>query len=150
MNRAPGGPVGRGRVVAAPMVAALTLGSAVVACGGDDERERAHVLVRVDALRDATGAPADDRRRLLEALRSAKGDAPTIAAVRDRCVTAYADLIEANAIEEGARAAMATGEKVDTLLLAKQLETATRLLESSRASMPACDRAVTDLRAEKP
>lgn len=142
-----------GRVSAWPApawLACLALGWGASGCGGDDERDRANVLVRVDTLRDAAGAPAEDRRRLLEALRTAKGETPAIAAVRDRCVAAYADLIEANAIEEGARAAMATGEKVDTLLLAKQLEQATKLLESSRTSMPACDRAVTDLRAARP
>ena len=46
------------------------LAAAVVSCGsGEAERDRANVLVRVDTLRDATGAPAEDRRRLLEALR---------------------------------------------------------------------------------
>ena len=45
---------------------------------------------------------------------------------------------------------MAGGKKVDTIALAKQLDDATRLLESSREKMPSCDRAASKLRATRP
>jgi hypothetical protein len=128
----------------------LTALALAAGCGDTTAEERRQVLVRIDALRDATGAPAAERARLVEALRLVKADEPTVLAARDRCVAAYADLVQANALEEEARAAMATGEKVDTLLLAQRLDVATKLLESSRAAMPACDRAVTELRAVRP
>jgi hypothetical protein len=123
--------------------------SMLAACSGDDARERTEVLRRIDALRDAAGASVADRRQLLEALRGARASQSTVAEARDRCVTAYADLIDANEIEESARKLMATGERVDTLALAAQLDRATKLLEQSREGMPACDQAATRLRATK-
>ncbi len=129
----------------------LLLGGALVACGwiacgGDDARERREAVRRIDALRDAVGASVADRRALLAALKDVKGGQTAVGEARDRCVAAYTDLIDANEIEESARAAMATGERVDTLALAQQLDRATKLLERSRENMRGCDQAATALR----
>lgn len=131
-----------------PLGALLVL--LLAGCSGDDTRERTEVLRRIDALRDAPGASVVDRRELLDALKEAPAGQPPIAEARDRCAAAYTDLIDANEIEESARKLMGAGEKVDTLALAAQLDRATRLLERSRESMPACDQAATKLRATRP
>jgi hypothetical protein len=136
------------RVVAWALAGALCA-PPLAACSGDDARERTEVLRRIDALRDAAGASVADRRQLLDALKGASAGQVAVAEARDRCAAAYTDLIDATEIEESARKLMGTGEKVDTLALAAQLDRATRLLEQSRESMPGCDAAATRLRAAK-
>lgn len=124
----------------------LVLAGGALGCGGDDAKERREAVRRIDALRDAAGASVADRRALLAALKGVPGGQSAVADARDRCVAAYTDLVDATEIEESARAAMATGEKVDTIVLADRLDRASRLLERSRLNMPGCDEAAAALR----
>lgn len=136
---------------AALTLAALASAALVFAgCPNEDAMERHQVLLRIDALRDATSVPLDRRRELLDALRTTRAGLVLGAEARDTCVAAYTDLIDAAEREEAARRAMESGERTDPLAVVKALDDAEKLLDRSRENMPRCDQAATRLRAFKP
>jgi hypothetical protein len=130
-------------------VALLAL-AVVAGCQGSADEQRTRTLARIDALRDATSVPLEHRLGLLVALEALKTDAADATAARDACLEAYRPLLAAQELEANATGAMASGKKVDTIAVARQLDDATRLLERSRELMPACDQAASRLRASRP
>jgi hypothetical protein len=128
------------------LLLAAALLTPAAGCGlSAEEREAAAVLHAADALRDAPSQPAASRVTLLADLERTPAASPAAVEARDTCVKAYRPLLEVATLQPKIQALLADPSKIDPGTLAELAE-AERKVKESTVSMPACNRALAELR----
>jgi hypothetical protein len=135
----------RGLLLRGLLLAAAPLAIAAGCGPSPEQREAAAVLHAADALRDAPGQPVAPRQALLADLERTPASSPAAVEARDACVKAYRPLLEVGALQPKIQAALANPTRIDPVTLGELAE-AERKVKESAASMPACDRALAELR----
>jgi hypothetical protein len=126
--------------------AALVVAVAVAGCGPSGEDvERDRVLRAIDALRDASAQASEARRLLLEELEHQPAVGAKAVRARDTCASAYRHMLDADATTLDIRRAIEAGE-AERPDLPQKLADAEANLTQAKELMPACERALVELR----
>lgn len=124
----------------------LAIALAATACGPSAEKLEADRVARsIDVLRNAPAGSTASRLHLVEELAKQPATGKLAATARDTCAAAYRSLEEASLLEAQVRKAMADPSSMTPGML-QDLVTAGEKLEASKAAMPGCERAVSELR----
>lgn len=130
----------------------VALATPVAGCGDSDRNEAMLFLTRYDAL--DLGAPIEERRAAIAALRGLVLTSEPVMHARDACVEAYSAEIRAEdrhaeATAELLRASSGGAEEVPTEARARieaAIQDSQDAIEATRELYPRCQRAARDLR----
>jgi hypothetical protein len=124
----------------------LALALAATACGPSAEKLEADRVARsIDVLRNAPAETTTSRLHLVEELETQPATGKLAVSARDACARAYRSLEEASLLEAQVRKGMADPSTMTPAML-QDLVVAGEKVEASKAAMPGCERAVSELR----